>query len=53
MQALRQDFNGKIRGVLTPDQQQSFDQMQQQMRERAHEKRQERENPNQGSSNSN
>jgi Spy/CpxP family protein refolding chaperone len=36
MQALRQDFQTQINGVLTPDQQQQWQQMREQMKHRRH-----------------
>jgi periplasmic protein CpxP/Spy len=39
MRSVREESDSKIKAVLTDDQKQTFDQMQQQMRERAHERR--------------
>ena len=44
MRAVREDSDAKIRAVLTDSQKQTYDQMQQQMRERAKEHREQRQN---------
>ncbi len=43
MRAIREDADAKVRAVLTDDQKKSYDEMQQQMRERMEQHRQERQ----------
>lgn len=49
MRAVREDSDAKIRAVLNDSQKQTYDQMQQQMRERAKEHREQRQNSGTGS----
>jgi hypothetical protein len=48
MRAAREDSEGKIKALLTDDQKQTYDQMQQQMRERMKQHREEQQNNTQG-----
>jgi Spy/CpxP family protein refolding chaperone len=45
MRAVREDSDAKVRAILTDSQKQTYDQMQQQMRERARQHRQDAQNP--------
>ncbi len=48
MRAVREDSQSKIRALLTDSQKQTYDQMQQQMRERAKEHREQKQNAGSG-----
>jgi hypothetical protein len=51
MQAVREDSENKIKGVLNDTQKQQYDQMLQVMRDRAHERRSQHQNGGQGAAN--
>ncbi len=53
MRAVREDSDAKIRALLTDTQKQTYDQMLQQMRERAQQHREQRQNSSQGTGSSN